>query len=70
MYLNKHLKLHVTIIVSDSFFISKIGKESFLIFEIYKFEACAEPRVGISTQDGCMSYLSLILYLRGGTSLE
>ena len=34
VYLNKHLKLHVTIIVSDTFFINKIGKESFLIFEI------------------------------------
>ena len=69
MYLNKHLKLHVSIIVSDIFFVNKICNESFLIFEISKFYACAEPRVEISTQDGRMGYLSLILYLREGTSL-
>ena len=34
VYLNKHLKFHVTNIVSDNFFINKIRKESFLIFEI------------------------------------
>ena len=70
MYLNKHLKLHLTIIVSDNFFVNKIYNESFLLFEIQKFNACAEPRVEISTQDGCMGYLSLILYLREGTSLR
>ena len=69
MYLDKHLKLHVTIIVSDNFFVNKICNESFLIFEIQKFYACAEPRVEIPTQDGCMGYLSLILYIREGTSL-
>ena len=70
MYLNKHLKLHVTIIVSDIFFVNRICNKSFLIFEIQKFKACAEPRVEISTQGGRMGYLSLILYLRGGTSLD
>ena len=63
MYLNKRLKLHVTSIVSDNLFVSKICNESFLKFEIYKFNACPEIRVGISTQDGRMHYLSLILYL-------
>ena len=70
MYLNKHLKLHVTNIVSDNFFVNKICNESFLIFEISKFNACAELRVGISSPDGRMRYLSLILYLREGTSLQ
>ena len=42
----------------------------FLIFEMKKFIACAEQRVGISTQDGRMGYLSLILYLREETSLS
>ena len=69
MYLNKHLKLHMNIIVSDNFFVNKICNESFLIFEILKFNACAWPKIGISTQDGCMDYLSLISYLREGTSL-
>ena len=69
MYLNKHLKLQVTIIVSDNFFVNKICNKSFLIFEILKFYTCAEPRVEISMQDGCMGYLSLILYLREGTTV-
>ena len=60
MYLNKHLKLHVTNIVSDNFFVNKICNESFLIFEIKKVNACAELRVGISTEDGHMHYLSMI----------
>ena len=42
--------------------------ESFLIFEIYRFNACAELRVAISTQDGRMHYLFWIL-LREGASL-
>ena len=62
MYLNKHLKLQLNIIVSDNFFVNKICNESFLIFEISKFNACEERRVGISNQDGRMRYLSLILY--------
>ena len=69
VYLNKHLKLYVTIFVSDNFFVNKIYNESFLIFEIQKFNACAEPRVEISTQDGRLGYLSLILYQWEGTSL-
>ena len=55
-------------IVSDNFLVNKFCNESFLISEILKFNACVEPRVGISTQDGRMGYLSLILYLREGTS--
>ena len=62
--MNKYLKLPVTYIVSGNFFVNKICNESFLIFEMLKFNACAELRVGISTEDGCMLYLSLILYLR------
>ena len=34
VYFNKHLKLHVTNIVSDNFFFNKICNESFLTFEI------------------------------------
>ena len=69
MYLNKHLKLHVTNIVSDKFSANKFCNKSNLVFEILKFNACAKLRVGVSTQDGCMGYMSLILYLREGTSL-
>ena len=59
----------MTNIVSDNYFVNKICNESFLILEIYKFNAYPELRVGISTQDGHMHYLSLSLYLREGTNL-
>ena len=55
----------MTIIFSDNFFVNKICNESFLLFEIYKLNARAERRVEISTQDGRMGYLSLILVSKG-----
>ena len=70
MYLNKHLKFHVNIIVSDNFSLIKSATNHFLYLKFKKFNACAEPKVGISTQDGRMGYLSLISYLREGTSLH
>ena len=70
VYLNKHLKLYVTIIVSDNFSVKKTATNHFLYLKFKKFNACAEPKVGISTQDGRMGYLSLISDLREGTSLE
>ena len=69
MYLNKHLKLHVNIIFSDNFSLIKSTTNHFLYLIFKSFNACAEPKVGISTQDGRMGYLSLISYLREGTSL-
>ena len=67
--MNKHLKLHVNNIVPDNFSLIKSAKNHFLYLKLKGFNACAEPKVGISTQDGRMGYLSLISYLREGTSL-
>ena len=62
MYLNKHSKLDVTIIVCDIFVsLIKSATNHFLYLKFKKVNACAEPRVGISTEDGRMGYLSLIL---------
>ena len=65
----KHFKLHVNIIVSDNFTLIKSATNHFLYLVFKSFNACAEPKVGISTQDGRMGCLSLISYLREGTSL-
>ena len=60
----------MTIIASDNFLLLKSTMNHFLYLKFKSFYACAEPKVEISTQDGRMGYLSLILYLREGTSLQ
>ena len=51
------------------FSLIKSARNHFLYLKFKKYNACAESKVGISTQDGPMGYLSLISYLREGTSL-
>ena len=59
----------MNVIVSDNFTLIKSATNHFLYLIFKSFNACAEPKVGISTQDGRMGYLSLVSYLREGTSL-
>ena len=70
VYLNKHLKLHVTIIVSDNFSLRKSATNHFLYLKFKSLTHAQSQKLGISTQDGRMGYMSLISYLREGTSLD